>query len=54
MSRPSQFTIDDGFKFGCGFWAAGFLFFAVFLPLLAVVGAIGLALFGGVLGAIGG
>ena len=24
---------SDGFFFGCGFWAAGFLFFVVIIPL---------------------
>lgn len=56
MRHPSlpEFTINDGFRFGCGFWAAGFLFFAVFLPLAAIAGMLSLALFSGVLSAITG
>ena len=41
LTRPNQneglrFTFQDGFRFGCGFWAAGFAFSLVFLPALAI------------------
>jgi hypothetical protein len=43
----ARLTVDDGFKFGCGFFIAGFIFTLIALPVGAALVMIVLGLLAG-------
>jgi len=50
ITNNPKLSFSDGLNFGCGFWAAGFLFFVVALPVGAVILTVILGALGNALG----
>lgn len=52
VTLNGKLGFNDGLNFGCGFWVAGFLFFAIALPLGIMATLLSIALFGQLLTAL--